>query len=66
MAQDVVLTLPMFSKVSDGRKRPIRGLWVRAAGFYAQLRIDNVITGVKITGVKKTGRLPLVYKDSNP
>jgi integrase len=47
-----------FSKVLDGRKQPVRGLWERNGRFYAQLRIEN-----PITGVKKTRRVPLVDKD---
>lgn len=45
----------------DGRKQPIRGLWVRNGRFYAQLKIENLVTGVK-----KTKRVPLVDKESNP
>ena len=51
----------IFSKVVDGRKQPIRGLWVRNGRFYAQLKIENAITGIK-----KTKRVPLVDKDGNP
>src|SRR5262245_50800591 len=52
---------PTFAKVVDGRKQPIRGLWVRNGRFYAQLKVENAITGVK-----KTKRVPLVNKDSDP
>jgi integrase len=52
---------PSFAKVFDGRKQPIRGLWVRNGRYYAQLKIENAITGIK-----KTKRVPLVDKDSNP
>jgi integrase len=48
----------MFSKVLDGRKQPVRGLWERNGRFYAQLTIEN-----PITGVKKVRRVPLVDKD---
>ncbi len=47
-----------FAKVLDGRKQPVRGLWERNGRFYAQLRIEN-----PITGVKKTRRVPWVDKD---
>lgn len=50
-----------FAKVVDGRKQPIRGLWQRNDRFYAQLTIEN-----SITGVKKVKRMPLVDKESNP
>lgn len=49
-----------FAKVLDGRKQPIRGLWVRNGRFYAQLKIENAITGIK-----KTKRVPLMDKDGN-
>ena len=49
-----------FAKVLDGRKQPIRGLWVRNGRFYAQLKIEN-----PITGLKKTRRVPLNDKDGN-
>jgi hypothetical protein len=38
-----------FAKVPDGRKQPIRGLWVRNGRYYAQLKIENAITGIKKT-----------------
>jgi integrase len=47
-----------FAKVLDGRKQPIRGLWIRNSRYYAQLKIENAITGIK-----KTKRVPLVDKD---
>lgn len=47
-----------FIKVLDGRRQPVRGLWIRGTRFYAQLRIEN-----PITGIKKTRRVPLVDKD---
>jgi integrase len=50
-----------FSKVLDGRKQPIRALWVRNGRFYAQLKIEN-----PVTGLKKTRRVPLNDKDGNP
>jgi integrase len=51
----------MFSKVLDGRKQPVRGLWERNGRFYAQLTVEN-----PITGVKKVRRVPLVDKDGVP
>lgn len=47
-----------FSKVLDGRKQPIRGLWERNGRFYAQLKIED-----SLTGEKKTRRVPLVDKE---
>jgi integrase len=49
-----------FIKVLDGRKQPIRGLWVRNGRFYARLNIENTTTGIK-----KTRRVPLEDKDGN-
>ena len=49
-----------FAKVLDGRKQPIRGLWVRNGRFYARLNIEN-----PISGIKKTRRVPLVDKNGN-
>ncbi|HEX3720056.1 MAG TPA: tyrosine-type recombinase/integrase [Verrucomicrobiae bacterium] len=50
-----------FSKVADGRKQPIRGLWIRGSRYYARLNLEN-----PITGVKKTRRVPLIDKDGSP
>jgi len=50
-----------FTKVLDGRKQPIRGLWVRGGRYYARLTVEN-----PITGEKATRRVPLVDKDRNP
>ena len=36
---------PSFAKVLDGRKQPIRGLWVRNGRFYAQLTFEDSSTG---------------------
>jgi integrase len=52
---------PTFAKVVDGRKQPIRGLWVRNGRFYARLNVEN-----PITGIKKTRRVPLVDKGGTP
>lgn len=51
---------PNFAKALDGRKRPIRGLWVRNGRFYARLNLEN-----PVTGIKKTRRVPLADKDGN-
>lgn len=53
--------VPTFAKVLDGRKQPIRGLWLRNGRFYAQLKVEN-----PLTGIKKTKRVPLVDKDGKP
>ncbi len=50
-----------FSKVVDGRKQPIRGLWERNGRFYAQLTIEDAASGQK-----KTKRVPLADKDGKP
>lgn len=47
-----------FAKVVDGRKQPIRGLWVRNERYYARLKVEN-----PVTGMKATRRVPLVDKD---
>jgi integrase len=52
---------PTFAKVLDGRKQPIRGLWIRGKRYYAQLKFEH-----PVTGVKQTKRVPLVDKDGNP
>ena len=49
-----------FAKVLDGRKQPIRGLWVRNGRYYARLNIEN-----PITGTKNTKRVALVDKDGS-
>jgi integrase len=59
--QSVQSHIASFAKVFDGRKQPIRGLWIRNGRFYAQLKIANAITGVK-----KTKRVPLMDKESKP
>jgi integrase len=50
-----------FAKVLDGRKQPIRALWVRNGRFYAQLKIEN-----PVTGLKKTRRVPLNDTEGQP
>jgi integrase len=49
-----------FAKVFDGRKQPIRGLWVRNGRYYAQMTVEN-----PVTGIKKVRRVALVDKDGN-
>src|SRR6267142_859957 len=49
-----------FAKVMDGRKQPIRGLWQRNGRFYAQLTVEN-----PLSGEKRVRRVPLVDKDAN-
>ena len=51
---------PTFAKVLDGRKNPIRGLWVRNQRFYAQLAFED-----PNTGEKQVRRVPLVDRDGN-
>jgi integrase len=50
-----------FSKVKDGRKQDIRGLWVRNGRYYGRLKVEN-----PITGIKKTTWVSLVDKDNKP
>jgi integrase len=50
-----------FTKVLDGRKQPIRGLWQRNGRFYAQLNLED-----SITGEKQTRRVPLNDSEGNP
>src|SRR5512147_125164 len=50
-----------FAKVVDGRKQPIRGLWVRNGRYYARLNIEN-----PVSGIKNIRRVPLVDKDGQP
>ena len=52
---------PSFSKVLDGRKQPIRGLWVRNGRFYAQLTFED-----SKTEKKTVRRVPLMDKDKQP
>ena len=47
-----------FAKVLDGRKQPIRGLWVRNGRYYAQLTIED-----SKTGNKSVRRVPLLDKE---
>jgi len=50
-----------FAKVVDGRKQPIRGLWIRSERFYAQLTILN-----PVNREMRVRRAPLVDKDGSP
>jgi len=50
----------MFSKVLDGRKQPVRGLWQRGARFYAQLSIEDFTNGKK-----RVRRVPLADSEGN-
>jgi len=50
-----------FAKVLNGRKQPIRGLWVRNGLYYAQLKIEDLQSGLK-----KTRRVSLIDKDGQP
>ncbi len=43
-----------YRKVLDKRKRPIRGLWERNGRYYAQLTVED-----QVTGVKQVKRVPL-------
>lgn len=54
------LTKQRYQKVRDGRKQPIRGLWVRNERFYARLAIENA------AGVKKVRWIPLEGAKSVP
>src|ERR1700749_1972733 len=50
----------IFAKVLDGRKQPIRGLWIRNGRYYAQLTFED-----GNTGEKKTRRVALRDKEQN-
>jgi len=50
-----------FAKVLDGRKQPIRGLWIRGTRYYARLNVEN-----PLTGNKKNQRVPLVTREGKP
>jgi len=52
---------PQFKRVLDGRKQPIRGLWVRNGRYYARLQFED-----GSTGSKRVRRVPLVDRDKNP
>ena len=50
-----------FAKVRDGRKQPIRGLWIRNDRFYAQLGFES-----GETGEKNFRRVPLLDDEQKP
>jgi integrase len=52
---------PTFAKALNGRKQPIRGLWIRNGRYYAQLKLEDLKTGSK-----KTRRIPLLDKEGRP
>ena len=43
-----------YNKVLDQRKRPIRGLWERNGRYYAQITVED-----QVTGIKRVKRVPL-------
>jgi len=49
-----------FAKVVDGRKQPIRGLWIRNGRYYARLSIETD------SGEKKIRWVTLVTPEDNP
>jgi len=51
--------LPVYQKVFDGRKRPIRGLWSRGSRFYARLSVVD-----PLTGRKNVRRVPLAKAET--
>jgi integrase len=48
-----------FAKVLDGRKQPIRGLWIRNGRYYARLSVEDT------NGEKNVRRVPLVNPEGN-
>jgi integrase len=50
-----------YTKVCDLRKRPIRGLWVRNGRFYAQITVEE-----PVTGIKRVKRVPLEGVTTEP
>jgi hypothetical protein len=47
-----------FTKVLDGRKQPIRGLYVRNGRYYGRFTFED-----ENTGQKKTSRVPLLNRE---
>jgi len=43
-----------YIKVIDKRKRPIRGLWERNGRYYAQITVED-----QVTGIKQVKRVPM-------
>src|ERR1035438_9747384 len=48
-----------YQKVVDGRKRPIRGLWIRGDRYYARVSVEDFNTGRK-----QVRRVPLEGAES--
>ncbi len=48
-----------FAKVLDGRKQPIRGLWIRNGRYYARLSVENS------NGEKQIKWVPLMNPEGN-
>src|SRR5476651_986475 len=48
-----------FQKVFDGRKQPIRGLWVRNSRYYGRISVEN-----PENGQKEVRRVPLEGADT--
>jgi integrase len=48
-----------YQKAVDGRKRPIRGLWIRGSRYYARIAVEDFNTGRK-----QVRRVPLDGADS--
>jgi integrase len=48
-----------YQRVRDGRKRPIRGLWVRNGRYYAQMTVKD-----PDTGKKEVRRIPLEVEEN--
>ena len=55
-SKSLQLTKQRYQKVRDGRKQPIRGLWVRNGRFYARLTVEDA------AGIKKVRWIPLEGK----
>ena len=50
-----------LAKVVNGRKQPVRGLWRRGDRYYAQLTVED-----PITGQKKVRRVSLCDAEGEP
>ena len=50
-----------FAKVLDGRKQPIRGLWIRNGRYYGRLSVED-----GNSGLKNVQRVPLMNADEDP
>src|SRR5260370_23177959 len=62
-AVNAITHAPQFKRALDGRKRPVRGLWVATASgrYYCQLTVED-----DATGATKVRRGPLLDKDRQP